>query len=59
MLPGEPIVRDYGDFELRSQVAVNMTICSTKVHDETKLVAPIHQPPQRALLLCAACGYHS
>ena len=36
--PGDPIVRDFGDFELRCQVAVNMAICSTRVHDEAKLV---------------------
>ena len=36
--PGDPIVRDFGDFELRCQVAVNMAIGSTKVHDKAKLV---------------------
>ena len=36
--PGDPIVRDFGDFGLRCQVAVNMAIGSTRVHDEVKLV---------------------
>ena len=36
--PGDQIVRDVGDFELRCQVAVNMAISFTKVHDEAKLV---------------------
>ena len=36
--PSDPIVRDFGDFELPCQVAVNMAIGSTRVHDEAKLV---------------------
>ena len=36
--PGDPIVRDFGDVELRCQVDVNMEIGSTRVHDEAKLV---------------------
>ena len=36
--PGDPIVRNFGDFELLCQVAVNMAIGSTRVHDEAKLV---------------------
>ena len=35
---GDPIVRDFGDFGLRCQVAVNMAIGSTRVHDEAKFV---------------------
>ena len=35
---GDPIERNFGDFELRCPVAVNMTIGSTRVHDEAKLV---------------------
>ena len=36
--PGDPIVRDFGDFGLRCQVAVNMAIGSTRVHNKAKLV---------------------
>ena len=37
MLPGDPIVRDFGNFRLRSQVFVNMALGFTKGHEETKL----------------------
>ena len=36
--PGDTIVQDFGDFELQCQVAVNMAIGSTRVHDEAKLL---------------------
>ena len=55
--PGDPIVRDFGDFELRCQVAVNMAIGSTKVHDEaTLVVAWIYHRNEHS---CAARGDHS
>ena len=52
--PGDPIARDIGDFELRSQVVVNMAIGSTKFHDEAKLVvAWINHRNEHS---CVACG---
>ena len=38
VLQYDPIVCNFRDFGLRCQVAVNMAIGSTKVHDEAKLV---------------------
>ena len=37
--PGNLIARVFGDFDVRSRVAVNMAIGSTKVHNKAILVA--------------------
>ena len=54
MPSGDPIVRDFGDFELRCQVAVKMAIGSTRVHYEAKLV--VAWINHRNKHCCAALG---
>lgn len=36
--PGDPLARDFGKFENRRQVAVNLSIGSMTIHDDKRMV---------------------